>query len=130
MLSHRMFTLHFQERATFILSFYVHLCCYILFAVLSLLLLVPVLVSTLTAYFHQRSRIRTRIPNPIITSYYAEVFPLHGLRLRFGFGSLSRMVTVTILGTDVYPKDRSLSELHTFQSGYPSLNPNRWKNPT
>ena len=51
------------------------------------------------------------------------MFPLHGLGL--GFGSLSQMVTVPILGTDLHPKDRSPSQLHTFQSGDQSLNPNR-----
>ena len=44
-----------------------------------------------------------------------------GLRLRFG--SLSQMGTVPNLGTDLCPKDRSLSLLHTFQSEV-SLNPN------
>ena len=29
---------------------------------------------------------------------------------------VSQMVTVPILGTDVHPRDRSLSLLHTFQS--------------
>ena len=64
-------------------------------------------------YFHCRSRIRTRIPNPVVTLYYAVVFLLHGLRL----GSLSWMGTVPILGMDLHPKERSSSQLHTFQSG-------------
>ena len=32
------------------------------------------------------------------------------------------MGTVPILGTDLCPEDRSLSVLHTLQSGYQSLN--------
>ena len=67
--------------------------------------------------FHCRIRIRTRIPNPMDTWYYAEVFPLHRLRLGFGFGFrfLSWMVTVPILGTDLHPRDRSLSQLYMSQ---------------
>ena len=37
---------------------------------------------------------------------------------------LSLMVTVPILGMDLHPKDRSLSQLHTFQSQSP--NPDEW----
>ena len=35
--------------------------------------------------------------------YYAEVFPLHGLRLILRYGSLSQMVTVPILEKDLCP---------------------------
>ena len=84
------------------------------------------------AYFHCRSwiwnQIWTRIPNPVATLYYAEVFPLHGGQLGFRFGYLSHMVTVPILGMDLHPKDISLSLLHKFQSGDQSPNPNQWKN--
>ena len=84
------------------------------------------------AYFHCRSwiqtRIWTRIPNPMATLYYAEVFPLQGGQLGFRFGSLSYMVTVPILGMDLHPKDISSSQLHTFQSGDQSPNLNQWKN--
>ena len=48
---------------------------------------VPLTTMLVMAYFHQRSRIRTQILNPIVTLCCAEVFPLH--RLGFGFGSLS-----------------------------------------
>ena len=54
------------------------------------------------------------------TLYYAEVFPLHRFRLRF-------LGTVPILGKDLHPNDRSLSQVHTFQSGDQSPNPNQWK---
>ena len=51
--------------------------------------------------FHCQTRIqtwiRTRIPNPMNTLYYAELFPLHE------FGSLSLIVTVPILGMDLCP---------------------------
>ena len=77
------------------------------------------------ANFHYQIRIRTRIPNPVVTLYYAEVFAQHRLRLRFGFGSHSLMATVPILGTDLCPKDRSPSQLFTFQSGDQSLNLNQ-----
>ena len=49
------------------------------------------------------------------------MFSFHGLGL--GFGSLSQMITVPILGKDLHPKDRFLSQLHTFQSGDQSQNP-------
>ena len=38
------------------------------------------------------------------------------------------MATVPILGTDLHPRDKSLSLFHTFESGDQSLNPNQWKN--
>ena len=48
-----------------------------------------------------------------------------GFRLR----PLSQKGTVPILGMDLLPKDRSLSPLHTFQSGDQSPSPNQSKNP-
>ena len=48
-----------------------------------------------------RSQIRTQIPNTVVTLYYAEVFTL-----------VSQMVTVLILGTDLHPKDRCLSQFY------------------
>ena len=80
-------------------------------------------------------------PFPIVSAYYRNLCPSpspnpnpspnpameisHDLGLRFG--SLSQMGGVAILGMYLYPKDRSLSLLHTFQSGDQSLNLNLWK---
>ena len=84
------------------------------------------------AHFHQRRRtriqIRIQIPNPIITLYYAQLFPLVQIQIRIPVQIVSRMVTVPILGTDLHPRDRSLSLFHTFESGDQSPNPNQWKN--
>ena len=82
--------------------------------------------STLMAYFHQRRWTRIRTPFPMVTLYYAELFPLVwiGIPVR----RVSWMVTVPILGTDLHPRDRSPSLFHTFESGDQSLNPNQWKN--
>ena len=79
------------------------------------------------AYFHQRIRTRIRIPNPIITLYYTQPFPL--VQIQIPVWIVSRMVTVPILGMDLHPRDRSPSLLHTFESGDQSPNPNQWKNP-
>ena len=61
------------------------------------------------AYFRQwrrtRIRIRIRIPNPIVTLYYAQLFPLVRIRIRIPVWIVSRMVTVPILGTDLSPRD-------------------------
>ena len=57
------------------------------------------------AYFHQRRR-RWRwrqIPNPMVTLYYAELFPLIRIRTRIPVWRLFPMVTVPILGTDLRP---------------------------
>ena len=82
------------------------------------------------AYFHQRIRIQTqiRIPNLMVTLYYAELFPLVRIWIRIPVQRVSRMVTVPILGTDLHPKDRSPSLFHTFESGDQSPNLNQWKN--
>ena len=83
------------------------------------------------AYFHQRrlTYIRTRIRTPflMVTLYYAELFPLVWIRIRIPVWRVSRMVTVPILGTDLHPKDRSLSLFYTFESGDQSPNLNQWK---
>ena len=34
------------------------------------------------AHFHQRRRTRIRIPNPIVTLYYAQLFPLVWIQIR------------------------------------------------
>ena len=79
------------------------------------------------AYFHCRRRIW--IPNPIVTLYYAEIFPLVWLWIWIAIQMVSQMVTVPILGMDLHPRDRSPSLFHTFESGDQSPNPNQWKNP-
>ena len=67
---------------------------------------------TLMAYFHQRRQRRRRIPVQrvflIVTLYYAELFWLvQRWRQR-----LCLMVTVPILGMDLHPRDRSLSQFY------------------
>ena len=81
---------------------------------------------TVMAYFHQRRRRRIpkRIPNPIDTLYYAQLFPLIQRWRRRLFPS----ITVPILGTDLHPRDRSPSLFNTFESGDWNLSPYQWKN--
>ena len=81
------------------------------------------------AYNHQRirTRIPIPIPNPVVTMYNAQLFPL--VRIQIPVRIVLRMVTVPILGKDLSPRDRSPSLFHTFQSGDQSSNPNQWKNP-
>ena len=55
------------------------------------------------AHFHQRRR--TRIPNPIVTLYYAQLFPLVQIWIQIPVWRVSQMVTVPILGTDLRPRD-------------------------
>ena len=59
------------------------------------------------AYSHcrirTRIRTRTRIPNPMDTLYYAEVFTLVRIRTRIPVRTDSRIVTVPILGADPHP---------------------------
>ena len=61
------------------------------------------------AHFHQRRRTRIRIwiqiLNPIVTLYYAQLFPLVWIRIRIPVWIVSRVVTVPILGTDLCPWD-------------------------
>ena len=78
------------------------------------------------AYSHCRMRTRTQDSGSKPYQYIA-------LCRTFHIGSdpdptqmVSQMVTVPILGTDVCPRDRCPSLLHTFQSGDQSLNPNQW----
>ena len=65
------------------------------------------------AHFHQRrgTRIRIRIPNPIVTLYYAQLFPLVRFQIWIPVWIVSRMVTVPILGTDLHPRDPNPSPL-------------------
>ena len=55
------------------------------------------------AYFHCRTGIRIRTPSPMVTLYYAELFPLVRIRIQIPVWMVSRMVTVPILGTDLCP---------------------------
>ena len=59
------------------------------------------------AYFHQRrqTRIRIWIPNPIVTLYYAQPFPLVQIRIQIPVWIVSWMATVPILGTDLCARD-------------------------
>ena len=61
------------------------------------------------AHFHQRRRtrirIQIRIPNHIITLYYAQFFPLAQIRIQIPVWIVYQMVTVPILGTDLRPRD-------------------------
>ena len=82
------------------------------------------------AYSHcwTRIQIRTRIPNPMGTLYYVEIFTLVRIRILIPVQTDSQIVTVSILGTDIRPGDGCLSLFHTFQSGDQSLDPNQWEN--
>ena len=59
------------------------------------------------AHFHQRrwTRIQIWIPNPIITLYYAQLFPLVQIWIQIPVWIVSRMVTVPIIGIDLRPRD-------------------------
>ena len=67
-------------------------------------------VRCIMAYFHCRTwiRIRTRIrtPSPVVTLYYAELFPLFWIWIRIPVQMVSQMVTVPILGTEICPWNR------------------------
>ena len=67
-----------------------------------------VYLCILMAYFHCRTRIWT----PIVTLYYAELFPLLRIRIQIPIQMVSRMVTLPILGTDLHPRDRCLSQFY------------------
>ena len=72
----------------------------------------------LMAYFHQRRQRQRQIPvrrvSLIITLYYAELFPLvqRWRQRQRQRQRLSLMVTVPILGMDLCPRDRSLSQFY------------------
>ena len=61
------------------------------------------------AHLHQRRQtliqIRIRTPNPIVTLYYAQLFPLVQIWIQIPVWRVSQMVTVPILGTDLRPRD-------------------------
>ena len=61
------------------------------------------------------------IPNPIITLYYAQLFPLVQIQIQIPVRRVSRMVSVPILGTDLRPRDPNPSPLvemsHKCRSG-------------
>ena len=81
----------------------------------------------LMAYSHCRNRIRTRtrIPNPMVTLYYVEIFTLVQIQIQIPVQRVFQIVTVPISGTDICPRDRSLSLFYTFQSENQSLDPNQ-----
>ena len=58
---------------------------------------------SMMAHFHQRRR--TRIPNPFVRLYYAQLFPLARIRIWIPVQIVSLMVTVPILETDLRPRD-------------------------
>ena len=62
-------------------------------------------VPRLVAHLHCRirTRTRTRIPNPMATLYYAELFTLVRIRTRIPVRRDSPIATVPILGTDLCP---------------------------
>ena len=57
------------------------------------------------AHFHQQRRTRIQIPNPIVTLYYGQLFPLVQIWIQIPVHIVSQMVTVPILGTDLRPRD-------------------------
>ena len=61
------------------------------------------------AHFHQWRRTQIRIPNPIVTLYYAQLFPLVRIWIRITVQITSQMVTVPILGTDLHLRDLNLN---------------------
>ena len=69
-------------------------------------------LAVLMAHFHQQTRTRIRIqigiPNPIVTLYYAQLFPLAPIRIHILVQIVSRMVTLPILGTDLHPRDPTI----------------------
>ena len=98
--------------------------------------MVLVLASvSVMAYSHWRTRIRTqigtRIPNPIITLYYVEVFTLVWIWIWIWIPTrmVSQMVTVPILWMDLRPNDGVFvhSNFTIFQSGDQSQNLNQWE---
>ena len=76
-----------------------------------------------TAYLHWRSRIQTRtwtrIPNPMGTLYYAEVFTLVKIQIQIPTRMDSWMVTVSILGMDLCSQGKiSVPILLYFNQGH------------
>ena len=77
---------------------------------------------------HIRTRMQTRIPNPMDTLYYVELYPLHGFGFRSQFGFLTLDITVPTLGMDLQFTLNSFTQTKGMES---SLDPNlnQWKNP-
>ena len=84
---------------------------------------------SLMAYSHCQNPIRiqtlTRIPNPMGTLYYVEVFTLVQIQIWIPVQRVSQIITLPILGTDICPRDRYPSLFHTLQSGDRSPDPNQ-----
>ena len=66
-------------------------------------------LATVMAHFHQRRLTRIRIPSPIVTLYYAQLFPLVWIQIQIPVWIVSRMVTVPILGMDLCPTHLNLN---------------------
>ena len=64
-------------------------------------------LEALMAYFHQRRRIRRRIPvqrvSLMATLYYAEIFPLVRIRRRIPVRRFCLVATVPIFGMEICP---------------------------
>ena len=88
----------------------------------------PTILGVL-AYSHcwtrTRIRTRTRIPNPMGTLYYVEMFTLVQIQIWIPVRRVSQIITVPILGTDIRPGDRCPSLFHTFESADQSPDPNQ-----
>ena len=71
-------------------------------------------VLKVMAHFHQwrRRRIPVRRVSLIITLFYAELFPLVQRWRQIPVWRLSLIITVPILGTDLCPRIRSLSQFY------------------
>ena len=69
--------------------------------------ILPAVIKSFIAHFHQwkQTWIRIQIPNPIITLYYAQLFPLVRIQIWIPVWIVSQMVTVPILGADLHPRD-------------------------
>ena len=67
-------------------------------------------MTLIMAYFQQRRRTRIRTPFPMVTLYYAELFPLVQIWIQIPVRRVSQMVTVPILGTDLHPYSIHLNQ--------------------
>ena len=63
------------------------------------------------AHFCQERGTRIRILNPIVTLYYAQLFPLVRIWIQIPVQIVFGMVTLPILGTDLCPMDPNPSPL-------------------
>ena len=84
-----------------------HQCCDVVSEIARIKLLI-----FLMAYLNCRTPIQTRIPNPMGTLYYAEVFTLIRIQIQIPTQMVSRNVTVPIIGTNVCPKDTCPSQFY------------------